>query len=100
MNRFVVFALVCALFAGALAENYGNQTTNIGADVAVTFTENGTFRMPSAGRVRLLLVGGGGAGGSNGSNSQGVNVSCGGKGGDGVVILRWRDNRGFIVLAR
>ena len=42
----------------------------------------------------------GGAGGSNGTNSAGVNVSGGGKGGDGVVILCWSDPTETIVLVR
>ena len=45
-------------------------------------------------------LGGGGAGGSNGANSAGVNVSSGGKGGDGVVILRWSDPTGTIILIK
>lgn len=48
-----------------------------------TFTQNGTFSLPHAGLVELLLVGGGGAGGAACPN---IDYSYGGGGGAGGVI--------------
>lgn len=48
-----------------------------------TFTENGQFVLPRAGRVEILLVGGGGGGGAPSGNT--AYASGGGGGGGGVV---------------
>ena len=77
VKKFACGVVVSAALAmNSFAENYGNSTTNVGADAVVTFTESGTFRLAEASTVRVLLVGGGGAGGTR----------IGGGGGGGGVV--------------
>ena len=76
MRRILPLFLAAFGAASVFAENFGNQIANLGSEVVVTFTEDGTFRLPITTRVRVLLVGGGGAGGTR----------IGGGGGGGGVV--------------
>jgi len=92
MRRILPLFLAAFGAASVFAENFGNQIANLGSEVVVTFTEDGTFRLPITTRVRVLLVGGGGGGQGGGA---------GGRGGCGVLILRYlADPPGTMILVK
>ncbi len=62
----------------------GGVKTHIPGYDIHTFTNNGTFTMPCAGKVEVLLVGGGGGGGRNGDQRD---LQGGGGGGAGGVMI-------------
>ena len=63
----------------------GGETSFFIDGTVHTFRSSGTLSVTEAGEVEVLLIGGGG-----GSGGEAWNVMSSGRGGSGIVIIRYR----------
>ena len=83
-SGFVAIRYRKKVYVDEFKDATGGVKTHIPGYDIHTFTNNGTFTMPCAGKVEVLLVGGGGGGGRNGDQRD---LQGGGGGGAGGVMI-------------